>query len=106
MQFWSVDGRTVLVVGSQISSTAIDALRARRLHRLDVLVVSRPGSAAAEAARPVIAAFHPRIVLAPEHHQVAGAYTARRDGEVDVGGVAVRITDAGPPLRVRVTPRV
>jgi competence protein ComEC len=105
VRFWSAGGRTVLVTAGPVSSTAVDALRARRLHRLDVLVVTRPGSAAAEAARPVIAAFRPRVVLAPEHHQLAGAYTARRGAAVVLGGVEVKVVTAGPPLRVRVTPR-
>jgi competence protein ComEC len=103
MQLWSVRGRTVLVVGGQPSATALDALRARRLHRLDVLVVARPGTSAADAARPLIAAFHPRVVLAPESHQVAGAYTARLGATVVIGDVEIRVADAGPPLRVRVT---
>jgi hypothetical protein len=104
-RFWSVGGRTVLVAAGPMSSPAIDALRARRLHRLDVLVVTRPGSAAADAARPLIAAFRPRVILAPEHHQLAGAYTARQGAAVVLGAVEVRVVTAGPPLRVRVTPR-
>jgi hypothetical protein len=98
-----IAGRSVLVVGGPVSSTVMDSLRAHRLHHLDVLVVTRPGTAAAGAAWPLIAAFHPRVVLAPEHHQVAGAQTARLGAEVVVDGLLVRITDAGPPLRVRVT---
>jgi competence protein ComEC len=102
MTLWVMNGRSVLAVGGVVPSSAIDELRARRLHRLDVLVVTRPGSGAATAAWPLIHAFRPRVVLAPEHHQVTGAHTARRGAVVVVGGVEVRVTDAGPPLRVRV----
>ena len=100
---WVVGGRSVLSVGGGVSSAAVDALRARRLHRLDVLVVTRPGSGAAQSAAAVIHAFRPRVILAPEHHQIGGAYSARRGAVVTVGGAQVRVVDAGPPLRVRVT---
>ncbi len=100
---WVIDGRSVLAVGGRVSPRALDALRVRRVLRLDVLVVTRPGSAAADAAWPIISAMRPRVVLAPEHHQVAGAHTARNGAVAAVGTVAVRITDAGPPLRVAVS---
>ena len=103
VQLSVVAGRSVLVMGGPVSSTVMDALRSHRLHRLDVLVVTRPGSGAANAAWPVIHAFRPRVVLAPEHHQVAGAHTARIGAVVAVGGAEVQVVDAGPPLRVRVT---
>ncbi|HVT77144.1 MAG TPA: ComEC/Rec2 family competence protein [Acidimicrobiales bacterium] len=103
---WVVGGRSVLAIGARVPPRVLDDLRARRLHRLDVLVETRPGRASADAVAPLVHAFHPRVVLAPEHHQIAGAYTARLGAEVDVGGAAVRVVDAGPPLRVRVTPRV
>ncbi|MEY2473606.1 MAG: competence protein ComEC [Actinomycetota bacterium] len=100
---WVVDGRSVLAIGGLVPAAAVDELRARRLHRVDVLVVTRPGSGAASAAWPLIHAFRPRVVLAPEHHQVAGAHTARLGAVVVVGGAELRVVDAGPPLRVRVT---
>ncbi|MEY2419622.1 MAG: competence protein ComEC [Actinomycetota bacterium] len=100
---WVVGGRSVLAIGGLVPAATVDELRARRLHRVDVLVVTRPGSGAAEAAWPLIHAFRPRVVLAPEHHQVAGAHTARLGAVVVVGGTELRVVDAGPPLRVRVT---
>jgi competence protein ComEC len=99
---WVIDGRSVLSVGGRVSPRLLDALRLRRVLRLDVLVVTRPGPAAAEAAWPVISAFRPRVVLAPEHHQVAGAKTARRGAVAALGAVEVRVTEAGPPLRFEV----
>ncbi len=104
VSLWVVRGRAVVVIGARVPPSVLDDLRARRVHRIDVLIETRPGGAAAEAAEAVIHAFRPRVVLAPEHHQIAGAYTARLGAEVDVGDAAVRVVDAGPPLRVRVTP--
>ncbi len=99
---WVVGRRSVLSVGGRVSSRVLDALRTRRVHRLDVLVVTRPGSAAADAAWPLVAAFRPRVVLAPEHHQLAGARTARAGARAVVGGVEVHVTDGGPPLEFSV----
>jgi ComEC/Rec2-related protein len=99
---WVIDRRSVLAVGGRVSPRLLDALRNRRVLRLDVLVVTRPGSAAAAAAWPIISALRPRVVLAPEHHQVAGAHTARSGAVAAVGAIAVRVTNAGPPLRISV----
>jgi hypothetical protein len=103
-RLWVVGGCSVVAVNGPVSADVLETLRTRRVHRIDVLVVTRPGSAAASSASPLIAAFRPRVVLAPEHHQVANAHTARLGAVVRVGAVAVRVTDAGPPLRVSVTP--
>lgn len=102
LTLWVHDGRSVAALGAHFSPRGLDALRALRVHRLDLLVVSRPGGAAAAAAWSVVAAFRPRVVLAPEHHQVAGAHTARAGAVATVGGLVVRITDSGPPLRFTV----
>jgi hypothetical protein len=103
LTLWVADGRAIVAVGGRFSPRGLDALRARRVHRVDLLVVTRPGSAAADAAWPLIAAFRPRVVLAPEEHQVAGAHTARRGAVATFGALRVRVTDAGPPLRFTVT---
>jgi competence protein ComEC len=100
---WVMRGRSVLTVGGRVPATLAEALRLRHIHRLDVLVVTRPGTAAAEAAWPVVQAFRPRVVLAPEHHQLGGAHTARLGAVATVGSVSVRVTDAGPPLQIAVT---
>jgi ComEC/Rec2-related protein len=103
LTLWVTDGRAIVAVGGRFSPRGLDALRARRVHRIDLLIVTRPGSAAADAAWPLIAAFRPSAVLAPEQHQVAGAHTARRGAVATFGSVQVRVTDAGPPLRFTVT---
>jgi hypothetical protein len=103
---WVIGGRSALAIGGRTSSTLLDSLRVRHVHRLDVLIVDQPGAAAAAAAWPVVEAFRPRVVLAPEHHQLAGAHTARLGATAVVGRLEVRVTDAGPPLQVRVTTAV
>ncbi len=103
VSLWVVEGRSVLVVGGRVSSAVTQELRRRRVQRLDVFVVTRPGSSAADAAWPIVQAFRPRAVLAPEHHQIAGAKTARLGAVARAGPLQVRITDAGPPLEVEVT---
>jgi competence protein ComEC len=105
-RLWVIDGRSVVAVTGSVAPDVLEALRVRRVHRIDVLVVTRPGSGAAAGAWPLVVAFRPRLILAPEHHQVAGAHTARPGAEVAVGGVAIRVTAAGPPLRFSVTPTV
>jgi competence protein ComEC len=99
---WVDRGHAVLAVGGRIPPDLLDALRARRIMELDVLVVTRPGSGAAQAAWPIVVAMHPRVVLAPEHHQLAGAHTARAGAVVAIGATEVRVTSAGPPLHVTV----
>ncbi len=105
-RLWVLRGRSVLLVGGRVSPRVLQALRDRHVHRLDVLVVSRPGTSAADAAWPIVQAFRPRVTLAPEHHQLAGARTARRGAVVRVGALEVDVTDAGPPLAIRVAPSV
>jgi competence protein ComEC len=102
VRLWVIDGRSVVSVGGRLSPRTLDALRRRRVHRLDLLVVTKPGAGAAAAAWPLIAAFSPRVVLAPEHHQVAGARTARRGAVAVIGDLAVEVVDAGPPLQIEV----
>jgi competence protein ComEC len=102
-RLWVVGGHSALLLSGRASSTLLDALRVRHVHRLDVLVVTRPGSAAADAAWPIVQAMRPRVVLAPEHHQLAGAHTARRGAVVTVGSLGLRVTDGGPPLTIEVT---
>lgn len=101
-KLWVVDGRAVLAMGGRLDPRLLDELRARRVLRLDVLVVTKAGPAAADAAWPVVQAMRPRVVLAPEHHQLAKAKTARVGATVAVGGLVVRITGAGPPLELSV----
>jgi hypothetical protein len=102
---WVRHGRSVLTVGARLPPRLLDALRARRVLRLDVLVVTKPGGAAADVAWPIMQAMRPRVVLAPEHHQLARAKTARAGAIVVVGGVEVIVTDGGPPLAISVTDR-
>lgn len=102
---WVADQRVVLLVGGRVPPAVADELRRRRVRRLDVLVVTRPGPAAADAAWPLVRGFRPRVVLAPEEHQLAGARTARVGATAAVGRVVVRVTAAGPPLQVEVSNR-
>jgi competence protein ComEC len=104
-RFWALGGHSVLLLGGPPSATLLEALRNRHVHRLDVLVVTRPGPAAADAAWPLVQALRPRVVLAPEHHQLAGAHTARRGAVAVAGPLVVNVTDGGPPLVIRVTDR-
>ena len=102
---WVRHGRAVLSIGGRLPPRLLDSLRARRVLRLDVLVVSKAGPAAADVAWPVVQAMRPRVVLAPEHHQLARAKTARTGAVVQVGDVQITVTDGGPPLAVSVTDR-
>lgn len=105
VRLWVVEGRSVLVLGGRVGASVAGELRRRRVTRLDVLVVTRPTPSAADAAWPIVHAFRPRIVLAPEHHQLAGARTARRGAVATVGRLEVRVRNVGPPLEVEVTSR-
>lgn len=99
---WAADGRTVLAIGGRVDSRLLDTLRALRVLRLDVLVVTKAGPAAADAAWPIMRAMRPRVVLAPEHHQLAGARTARTGAVVAMGALTVIVTGSGPPLEFQV----
>ena len=50
----------------------LSALHLADVRRLDVLVVSRPGAAAAADVGAVLSRFPPRLVLAPAGHRLSG----------------------------------
>lgn len=99
---WVAEGRSVLAIGGRVDSRLLDTLRARRVLRLDVLIVTKAGPAAADAAWPIVRAMRPHVVLAPEHHQLAGAKTARSGAVVALGALTVTVTGSGPPLEFEV----
>ena len=105
VELWVAEGRSVLVLGGRVGSAVAAELRRRRVTRLDVLVVTSPTPTAASAAWPIVTAFRPRVVLAPEHHQLAGARAARVGAVAVAGPLEVRVINAGPPLEVEVRSR-
>ena len=104
-RLWVARHDAVLVVGGRVGPGVAEELRRRHVLRLDVLVVTRPGPAAAESAWLLVQAFRPRVVLAPEHHQLAGARTARRGATAATTAWEIRVVEAGPPLEVEVRSR-
>jgi len=104
-RLWRDAGASVLVVEDLRASpeALLSALHQADVRALDVLVVTRPGAAAASDVRALLARFPPRLVLAPAGHRLPGEVTVPPAGtEVATGGVVVRIEADGKRLAVAV----
>ena len=105
-RMWRAGGATVVVVDDLKASPEafLSALHVADVRRLDVLVVTRPGSAAAADVGAVLSRFPPRVVVAPAGHRLSGAVVVPPIGsEVGAGGLTVGIEEAQPRLVVRVS---
>ncbi len=104
-RLWRAGGATVVVVDDLGASPEafLSALHLADIRRIDVLVVSRPGSAAAADVAAVLRRFPPRLVIAPAGHRLAGAVVVPPAGsEVGAGGLVVEVEEVTPRLVVRV----
>ena len=103
-RLWRHSGATVLVVdGARSAPALLGALRAKSVRRLDVVVVTRPGPAAAALVAPVVRRFPPRLLLAPTGSPVPGATVAHEGATVAVGPIEVSVEADHPRLVVRVS---
>jgi len=104
-RLWRAAGASVLVVDDLRASpeALLSSLHQADVRALDVLVVTRPGAAAASDVRALLSRFPPRLVLAPAGHRLPGEVTVPPAGsEVAAGGVVVRIEADGKRLAVAV----
>ena len=82
----------------------LSSLHQAGVRRVDVLVVTRPGTAASADVRPVLSRFTPRLVVAPAGHRVPGKVVVPPAGsEVAAGGLTVRFDDDDRRLAVLVS---
>ena len=104
-RLWRHGGASVLVVDDLRASpqALLSSLHRADVRRLDVLVVSRPGTAAASDVDALRRRFPPRLVLAPARHRLPGEVVVPAAGsEVGAGGLVVRVVEATPRLTVEV----
>ncbi|MDQ6727917.1 MAG: ComEC/Rec2 family competence protein [Actinomycetota bacterium] len=104
-RLWRGGGATVLVVDDLKASPGafLSAMHDADVRRVDVLVVLRPGSAAASNVSAVLHRFPPRLVLAPSGHRLPVPAVVPPVGtEVTVGHLAIAVGDGGARLDVRV----
>ena len=103
---WRDGGATVLIVDGSTTTSGrlLSALHALDVRRLDVVVVARPGVAAARWMEPVLRRFPARLLLAPPGHRLAGAVIPAAGTRIVAGRLAVDINAISPALAVRVGP--
>jgi competence protein ComEC len=104
-RLWRGGGASVLVVDDLRASPAalLSALHLADVRTLDVLVVTRPGRAAADNVEPLLRRFPPRLLLAPPGHRLPGDVTVAPAGSrVAAGGLVVTLDADGPRLKATV----
>lgn len=104
-RLWRAGGATVVVVDDLKASPGalLSSLHLADVRDIDVLVVTRPGSAASSDVAALLRRFPPRLLLAPTGHRLAGEVVVPPAGsEVAAGGLVVAVDDASPRLAVRV----
>jgi hypothetical protein len=101
---WRRGGATVLVVDGSTTTTGrlMSALHNLDVRRLDVVVLARPGVAAARWIEPVLRRFPVGVVLAPPGHRLAGAVVPSVGSHLVEGGLVLDVDAVGPNLVVRV----
>jgi competence protein ComEC len=105
-RLWRAAGATVLVVDDLRASpeALLSSLHQADVRTLDVLVVTRPGSAAATDVRALLSRFPPRLVLAPAGHRMPGKVVVPPAGtEVAAGGLVIRFGEDDRRLVVSVS---
>ena len=97
-------GTTVLVVDGSTTTTGrlMSALHNLDVRRLDVVVMARPGVAAARWIEPVLRRFPAGVLLAPPGHRLAGAVVPAVGSRLVTGALTVEIDAVAPRLAVRV----
>jgi competence protein ComEC len=101
---WRDGGAVVLVVDGSTTTPGrlLSALHTLDVRRLDVVVMARPGVAAARWIEPVLRRFPAGLLLAPPGHRLAGAVVPTAGGRVVAGPLAVDVDAVSPRLAVRV----
>ncbi len=104
VHLWRGGGTTVLVVDGSTTTTGrlMSALHNLDVRRLDVVVMARPGIAAARWIEPVLRRFPAGVVLAPPGHRLAGAVVPAVGSRLVTGALTVEIDAVAPRLAVRV----
>lgn len=102
---WRAGGASVVVLDGATGSPdrMMAALHRAGVRRLDVLVASRPTRAEARAAETLQRRFPARIVLGPAGTDLAGAFVPAEGSELRIGGIVVRVQQAGRRLEVAVS---
>ncbi|HEX8771831.1 MAG TPA: dihydropteroate synthase, partial [Acidimicrobiales bacterium] len=105
-RLWRQGSATVLVVdGTASPARLLSAMHTHGVHRIDALIVLRPGAAAARAVTPLMARFPPRFILAPEGGRLRGAVVPEMGAEYAVGPLVVQVGAMKPRLEVQVGAR-
>ncbi len=102
---WRNRGASVLVIDDLRASpeALLSSLHRADLRRLDVLVVSRPGVAAAADVGPLVRRFPPRLLLGPPGNRLSSPVVVPPAGsQVAAGGLTVRVDETSPRLVVSV----
>jgi hypothetical protein len=106
-RLWRIGGSSVLVVDDLRASPGalLSSLHRADVQRLDVVVVTRPGRAAASDVDALLRRFPPRLLLAPAGNRLGGVVTVPPPGTtVGTGGLVVAIGADGPRLTAMVGP--
>ncbi|HVM02967.1 MAG TPA: ComEC/Rec2 family competence protein [Acidimicrobiales bacterium] len=104
-RLWRAGGASVLVVDDLRASpeALLSALHLADVRRLDVLVVARPGVAAARDVDALLRRFPPRLTLAPPGNRLRGQVTVPAPGsQVGAGRLLISLDADGPRLATTV----
>jgi hypothetical protein len=107
-RLWRSDGASVIVVDDLRASpeALLASLHLADVRTLDVLVVLRPGPAAAGDVGALLRRFPPRLVLAPAGHRLPGEVAVPPSGSrVVAGRLVVTVETEGPRLTATVARR-
>jgi competence protein ComEC len=105
-RLWRSAGASVLVIEDLRASpeALLSSLHMADVRRVDVLVVTRPGAAAATDVRALLSRFPPRLVLAPAGHRLPGEVVVPPAGsEVAAGGLVLTLDHDDRRLAVSVS---
>jgi beta-lactamase superfamily II metal-dependent hydrolase len=103
---WRAGGATAVVLDDARASPdrVLGALRAAGVHRLDLLVASRPGATDARAATVIERRFPVRLLLAPNATRLPHAQTPPHGSVLHVGGLRLAVERSDSRLSVEVSP--
>jgi hypothetical protein len=101
---WRRGGTTVLVVDGSTTTTGrlMSALHNLDVRRLDVVVMARPGIAAARWIEPVLRRFPVGVLLAPTGNRLAGSVVPALGSHLVAGPLTIAVDAVAPNLTVRV----
>jgi competence protein ComEC len=106
-RLWRDGPSTVLVVDDLRASpeALLSSLHLHDVRRVAVLVVTRPGRAAAADVAALLRRFPPQLVLGPEGHRLPGEVSVPPPGSrVHAGRIVLTFAADGPRLQVEVSP--